>query len=353
MMLIAIYILIFIFSGIVSAYITGLVRRYSLNNQLIDIPNERSSHHNPTPRGGGLSIVIITTSILPLLYYLDLIDTRIIFALASGGIIVAIMGWLDDHWNLSPLIRAFAYSIAAILSLYFLGGIQSVRLGEYILSNESLNNILAFLGLFWMINLFNFMDGTDAFAALQTIFTGLIASVLFLYTGQFGLAVFSIVIVSSSAGFLFWNWPPARIFMGDVGSCYIGFCFGMLALIGEKTNTINISIFIILMGIFICDATFTLIMRIARMEKWYSAHKSHAYQRLVQLGISHKQLAAGSVLINISLLLPLAIIAFKWQGISLFILLLMTLLMFIAWSIIQYQYKSFLTDRRIKTRESN
>lgn len=337
-MLNIIYLISFVGICVIAALITELVRRYSLQNEIIDVPNERSSHNIPTPRGGGISIVVMSLLSLVAIYSLDLINTRTFLAIGVGGMIVAIMGWLDDHKNLKPLLRGIIYSLAVIISLSIIGGLQSIRIGNHIISIPLLNDILAFLGMFWLINLYNFMDGTDALAGMQTIFAALAGAVFFILSGQYGLGLFCVSIVASTAGFLYWNWPPAKIFMGDVGSCYLGFCFGIMAIIGEKTETLNISIFVILLGLFICDATFTLLMRVCRKEKWYSPHKSHAYQRLVQMGLSHKQLAVGMTLTNVVLLLPFSIIVFIRQEYSLFILIFMTIILFVFWAMVQRKF---------------
>jgi Fuc2NAc and GlcNAc transferase len=156
---------IFIFSVIV----TGLVRRYSLHKSLIDIPNERSSHVQPTPRGGGLSIVLSFLISLVLMYSIEWIALDLLLALGGGGLIVAVVGWLDDHRHIQPLIRGLIYTIAAIWTIYFLGGLYSVKAGESFIALPLLGNILAVLGLVWITNLYNFMDGTDALAATQSI----------------------------------------------------------------------------------------------------------------------------------------------------------------------------------------
>jgi UDP-N-acetylmuramyl pentapeptide phosphotransferase/UDP-N-acetylglucosamine-1-phosphate transferase len=286
-----------------SVFTTGLVRKYSLRFSLIDIPNERSSHNRSTPRGGGLSIALSALLALGLMYYYRYVTLNMLLAIGGGGLIVAIVGWLDDHRHINPLIRGLIYTIASIWAIYFL-------------KMPIFDHIMAILGLVWLINLYNFMDGTDALAATQSICTGIFLGILFLLSGHQELAGLCFIIVAASGGFVCWNWPPAKIFMGDVGSCFLGFYFGCLGILGEKYDSVTILVWFILLAMFICDTTLTLIMRILKREKWYSAHRSHAYQRLVQMGVSHKELATGFLLINIILLWPLAYIAYHWQNLT-------------------------------------
>ena len=146
------------------------------------------------------------------------------------------------------------------------------------------------------------------------------------------------VILASSCGFLFWNWPPAKIFLGDVGSCTLGFCFGVLAVIGEVEGSVSLAVWVILLSIFICDATLTLLMRIIKGEKWHNAHCSHAYQRWVQMGASHKRLALSVLLINIMILWPMAAIAFVWDEYSYYIAAASIFLISVLWGSIQVHY---------------
>jgi Fuc2NAc and GlcNAc transferase len=157
------------------------------------------------------------------------------------------------------------------------------------------------------------------------------------------MMLISAVIIASCCGFIFWNWPPAKIFMGDVGSCSLGFCFGILAVLSELTNSIPMTIWFILLAVFICDATFTLLMRIVRREKWYKAHKTHAYQRLVLCGMSHKKLVSLVSVINILILWPLAWLIYKDKTLTLPILSFVISLMFILWGMIQIHY--YRTDK--------
>jgi len=327
---------VFIFSIIT----TGTIRQYSIRKSLIDIPNNRSSHTSPTPRGGGLSIALSILICLSIIYYLEVISSEIFLALGGGGLVVAVIGWIDDHIDISIILRVFGYTIAALWSIYWVGGLNSIALGDYVIGLNNLGYFFAVLGVVWITNLYNFMDGTDAFAAMQAICVALFSSYFFLMYERYDLALICLIISSANFGFLYWNWPPAKIFMGDVGSCLIGFCFGILAILGENSGTLPIMIWFIMLAIFIFDATLTLLMRIIKKEKWYKAHRSHAYQRLIQMGVTHKQLVVGLLFINIFLLFPLALIAYYWGNFISIILSIIVILMCLLWSIIQLTYQN-------------
>ena len=179
------------------------------------------------------------------------------------------------------------------------------------------------------------MDGADGIAGAEAVCTALPCGVMFWLSNQFGLSFICFTIMAASAGFLVWNWPPAKIFMGDVGSCLIGYSFGVLALVGEKTGTIPGVIWIILLALFVCDATFTLIKRILQREPWFYPHRAHAYQRLLQAGMSHRQLALWLILLNILLLWPMALSAKNIEKLSLYLVLLCVIIMLSIWVLIQ------------------
>jgi Fuc2NAc and GlcNAc transferase len=151
---------------------------------------------------------------------------------------------------------------------------------------------LAALGIVWLTNLYNFMDGIDGIAAAEAVVVGMGGALLVAGRSP-PLALVSVVVAAAAAGFLVWNWPPARLFMGDVGSGFLGFVFGGLALGSERAHALPAVLWLVLLGPFFLDATVTLVRRVARGERWYAAHRSHAYQRAVQGGWSHGRVAAS------------------------------------------------------------
>jgi len=296
--------IIFIFSF--SYFVTGYIRNYSLRNNVIDIPNERSSHLIPTPTGGGLSICI---SILLSIFIFASSDEDFVFltlGLGGGVLLIGIVGWIDIHRKIAVLTRAVLYLIASIWSVLALGGMNNLSLGIYNYNIGWMGTVLAIVTVSWLVNLYNFMDGTDGLAAVQAICTGLYGAIFFCFAGHYSAAVICLAVVFSGAGFLIWNWAPAKIFMGDVGSCSLGFTFGVLAVYGEITDSIPLVIWFFLLAVFVSDASFTLLKRMASGETWYRAHNTHAYQRLTQIGVAHGKLAVYIFCLNIFVLGPLA-----------------------------------------------
>lgn len=317
---------------------TGWLRRYALHRELLDIPNERSSHSRPTPRGGGLSITLTVLVVFVWSGFAGDPHAGILVSLLPPLLLVGLIGWLEDHYELRILWRAGGYLLAAVWFVVFSDGLTEIAIGDSMLSTGMWNVPLLVLGLAWLTNLYNFMDGADALAGLQAVLAGLAGGILLWLSGGQSLSLTALVAAAAAAGFLFWNRPPAKIFMGDVGSCFLGFLFGALAILGEKEAGLPALLWVILLGFFIWDATFTLLMRVVRGERWYEAHRCHAYQRLLQMGWSHARLATGFVLYNLFVLWPLAAWGYKHDEVLLPAVLISLLVTLILWAVVQWQY---------------
>jgi len=211
---------------------------------------------------------------------------------------VAIVGYWDDLHPLTPLTRGGLHLAISIMAVFLLGGPHQLNIGNTSLILGMGGLVLAIFSLAWSINLYNFMDGTDGLAAVEAIFIfGAGGFLLWLDNGVF-LAITSWILVASVFGFLIWNWPKAKIFMGDGGSSFLGFVVMLTAILGEMRYGVPILLWMVLYAVFLVDATLTLIRRILLGEKWYQAHRSHAYQRLHQAGWSHKKILMGLILVN-------------------------------------------------------
>lgn len=285
-------------------WITAWARRYAMQQAILDHPNHRSSHSEPTPRGGGIAIAVLVIAAVIILWLTQYISLQIFLALGGGGFLVATVGWIDDRRNLSVAWRAASYLAASAWAVYWITDLYAAELNYGLWMYAGVVVLMT-----WLVNLYNFMDGTDGLAAAEGITTATITAILLLLAGQSGLAVLLLVLSAACGGFLLWNWPPAKIFMGDIGSCLIGFLFGTAAFISYLNGSLDPTVWLILLSIFICDASLTLLTRILKREKWYSAHRSHAYQLLVQAGFSHEQLLIGVLLVNNLLLFPSAVAA--------------------------------------------
>jgi Fuc2NAc and GlcNAc transferase len=286
-----------------SAWLTGRVRAYALARQLLDVPNVRSSHSTPTARGGGVAIVIAVLLVLVVGVALKVMEWRLAVALGGGGLLVAWVGWWDDHTGLRPRVRAAGHAVAGIWALYWLGGYPAMRLGDFVVTLGPAGSLLALIGIVWAVNLFNFMDGIDGIAGVEAVTVGTGGALLLWAAGESGGASASLAIAAAALGFLFWNWAPARIFMGDAGSGFLGFSFAVLAIWSENTHGPPVILWGILAMVFVFDATVTLIRRALRHEALAEPHRGHAYQRLVQAGKSHAVVTGAVLGLNLLLIL--------------------------------------------------
>lgn len=305
-----------------SCLIIYLIRFYSIKYNKFDVPNYRSSHTQPTPKSGGLCVVLTLLMTIIYLFLYEMVENSIAIGMLMGLSIVAITGLIDDYKDISIVKRMFTYMLSAVFSIYMIGGLTSISINNYTFHLEYLGYILSVLLVVWLINLYNFMDGTDGFAAIQTITVSLFCTYLFIATENVSYTILILCLFSSTLAFLFWNWSPAKIFMGDVGSCSIGFLFGYLAIYTEERSIISISIWLILLAPFIGDATFTLLKRMLNREKWYEAHNTHAYQKFFHSGFSHSQLAIGLFLLNVLIIWPCAYIANRHKSLEIVMIIL-------------------------------
>ncbi len=303
------YVILFAFVFAASLLGTGLSRRYALARGLLDHPNERSSHQTPTPRGGGIAMAVAFLAGAAVLAALQLVDTNIAFALLGAGGIVALVGFLDDHDSIAARWRLVAHFSAATWALAWLGGLPDVELLGMTVNLGIAGSVLAAIALVWLLNLYNFMDGIDGIAGIEAFTVCLGAVVLYCMKPSGGAEwVLPALLSVAALGFLIWNFPRSRIFMGDAGSGFLGVTLGILSLEAAIRSPDWLWSWIILLGAFVVDATVTLLRRLGRRERVYNAHRSHAYQHAaLRLG-RHRPVTLAIGLINILWLLPWALL---------------------------------------------
>lgn len=292
-------------AALASAGLVWPIRRWLLHAQLLDLPEARRSHAAPTPRGGGVAVVAalaVTWLVWPQLYPVG----REIMALV---LVMAGVGWLEDRHALSPAWRLALQAVATAGLLALVGGIESITVFGNSVSAVWLWSLLGGLAVLWLINLYNFMDGSDGLAAGQGVWAGLVSAGLFHAADEPGLALLAMAAAGAWAGFLVWNRPPARIFMGDSGSLALGALVGAMAVFGAISGSISVWISFMISSLFVIDATATLVARVRRGERWYTAHRQHAYQRLLDLGFSHGRVLGGYMLVNVLVVLPVVAVA--------------------------------------------
>lgn len=295
-----------------SCSLTWLLRRYALARSIIDIPNARSSHTVPTPRGGGVAIVLSFLLALPVLALAGFLPWSATWAMLGAGAGIAVLGFLDDHGHIAARWRLLGHFAASVWALYWLGGLPAITLFGLNLELGWLGHILAVFYLVWMLNLYNFMDGIDGIASVEAICACLGACLLYWLAGFDSLIIVPLVLAMAVAGFLYWNFPLARIFMGDAGSGFLGIILGLLSLQAAWASPKLLWVWLILLGVFIVDATVTLIRRLLRGDKVYEAHRSHAYQFASRQYGRHLPVTLAVAAINLFWLLPVAAWVVLW-----------------------------------------
>lgn len=316
-------------SFLLTVALVYVVRKYALRF-LLDQPNQRSSHQLPTPRGGGLASVIVF--VLANIYLF--IEQRIganILVLSGIGTGVAVIGFWDDHRSVSALWRFPAHVLAALLAMLSIQGLPAIALASETIEPGWIGYLLGTLFLTWMLNLFNFMDGIDGIAASEATFVTF-ALAAFMWRIDVNLAIPGLVLGMTCLGFLVWNWPPAKIFMGDVGSGFIGFMLAILILLYSRCDPVMFAVGLILFAVFVVDASYTLLRRLLSGQQWYAAHCLHAYQKAAKQFGGHLAVVKLTWLINLSYLLPLAGGAFYFPVYAwIFLLLAYIPLIFLAY----------------------
>lgn len=301
-------------AGVAAAVLTGVLRRLALRAGLLDRPNERSSHTAPTPRGGGLAIATAMLAGLVFAWLAGAVSGSLVLALSAPGLAVAAIGFADDRRPVRAGLR-FGVHVAAVgAALAVLGGAPPIDVGGLRVTGLA-GDVAAVICCVWFVNLFNFMDGIDGIAGAEAAF------VSFACAGLLGVAgagaAFTLpwlLLGAASLGFLTWNWAPAKIFMGDAGSGFTGFAIALLLVHSMRAAAFSPWTALILTAPFVCDATLTLLRRGFRGERWYSAHRSHAYQWLARRWQSHARVTLLVVALDVAIVLPAAIASMRWPG---------------------------------------
>lgn len=307
------------------------VRRNALRLRMIDEPNARSSHARATPRGGGLGIFVgfLSIGLVAQMHWLPLPMPDGFAGWLLAFMLVAGIGFIDDRGHIPATVRLFIHASASGLALYALG-FPALMLPMIGVVPDLLAGVLLVLTLIWLINLFNFMDGIDGIAGVEvvTVLIGLIL-VVWWQEGAVGLAlVWPAVLIAGCVGFLMWNWSPAKVFMGDAVSGFLGLALGVLLLDASNRFGINPLAGLILPGVFVVDATWTLLRRVLRHQRVHEAHRSHAYQRgsrrlamrFEQAGLTpdqartraHRGISLRVAAINLLWLLPWSVLAARY-----------------------------------------
>ncbi len=287
---------------IISSIGCGFMRYVSIKKALyMDIPNQRSSHEQPMPRAGGAPIAATAIAAIILLGIIrpHLLPLKWVLSIAVGGGAVAWIGWRDDK---SPVPAHTRFIIHIIAAAWAVNCLMPSELSIFV-------KFAAGFWVAWSINFYNFMDGIDGLAGAEAVVIALGAGYIAGRLGLMGSLTVAWVTAAAALGFLFWNWPPAKIFMGDAGSGFLGYTFGCLA-IGSGTGWAGgFYTYLVLLGLFWGDASITLLKRIIRGERFWEAHREHFYQQAVQKGFTHHEVTLCFVTINMLLFIAAAMMA--------------------------------------------
>jgi Fuc2NAc and GlcNAc transferase len=303
--------------------VAAWVRRRAEALRLVQIPNHRSSHVQPTPSGGGLGIVVAGS--------LAGVALMLFSGWGLGGFVLGLAAVLaavslrDDMAHLPARVR-FGVQVAVCTGLFVtLGDLPVLTLSaglEFQLAGWALFGLLLLVGVWW-INLFNFMDGIDGIAGMQAVFMLLAGAALAAWLHPEAMSspawLLMLFVAAATAGFLLLNWPPAKIFMGDVGSTWLAFMVFALALLSVQSGWLSYATWLVLAAVFVTDATVTLLTRMLRGEPWYEAHRSHAYQRLSRRWQGDRKAGHRSVIllvaaVNVLWLAPWAWACVQWPA---------------------------------------
>jgi Fuc2NAc and GlcNAc transferase len=294
-----------------SIALTWIITKVAWNVGLVDQPDERRSHQQVTPRGGGLAIVLVFWlwilgaayfSGLPKLSWLPILPT----------LFLALVGFIDDLYSVSAMKRLALQFFFSGLSLYLMQGIHfQLILGGFIIPH-SLVLFVSLVFLVWSINLYNFMDGINGLAGFEALTISIFMAIITYLDGDMNKSTLWGILASGVAGFLVWNFPKAKIFLGDVGSYFLGSMFGILLLDSANTKPRLFWCGLILLGYFVVDATLTLLVRIWFRLPAFKPHQTHAFQiMLKRFESNHTKVTSLVLSINFFWLLPWAILVSK------------------------------------------
>lgn len=282
-----------------------IIRRYAEKRQLLDHPNERSSHSMPTPRGGGLAIVLLVTGTGLWFVREASLSRNLVFIVCA--VVIAFLGWRDDTHSLSPRVRFAVQALVAAASIWGLGYFSSVTIPLFgKLQLGVVGIVITFLWIIGLTNAYNFMDGIDGLAGGVAFAAGVGWVMLTLnipYLANSFVFWIALAIGASSLGFLGHNWHPAKIFMGDVSSTFLGYTFAVLPLMAANKEGDALMLGTLLMWLIIMDAGVTFIRRALKRENVFSAHRTHLYQRLVIGGYTHQSISGIYIILTLVALL--------------------------------------------------
>ena len=306
------------FLYILSSCVVGLLlyQKVALKNRITSSPNSRTLHHGDKLTGGGIVFSLLFVFSVFYFWSAELLSNEIFLVLGIGGFFATLLGFIDDLFHISAPKKLAFHILLSSWSIYCLEiGVFS---DIYWLPNLVFVG-LSVLFLVWVINAYNFIDGIDGLAASGAFFiSGGLIIVMILTNSASELIVLYFSLLACAVGFILFNWPPAKIFMGDSGSIFLGYIVGSIILVTIDRGEVSMWTWLVIFGYFFADTTITQIMRLVLVKKWYKPHRSHAYQNLARITGSHFKVASGIAIYHFVWLLPLMILSVKQPDLSIF-----------------------------------
>ncbi len=283
--------------------------RLALRLHIHAVPNYRSLHPKTTPRGAGIVVACADLVAVAVGYWLGIIQHPYFLIFFVGGLAVALVGFADDRFDLPAILRLAVQLAASCWILFWFGGMPPLGLGTMVVELGWVGAVLAASAMVWFFNLFNFMDGIDGITTSGTMFVTAAAASILAINNAYSLALLSALLCAATAGVLYFNWPPARVFLGDSGSSFFSYTIAALILGSLWNDGMSLWTWLILLGYFVVDTTVTLFIRLVTIKKWYRAHRSHAYQNLARIWGDHLKVVRIVLLIELLWLFPLALLS--------------------------------------------
>lgn len=330
---------VYVFGSLLSFILTlGVIqfyRRFAMHYGIIDIPSDRSQHAVPMPRGAGICFYLGVTTTLALLYFMQQLSLTFTFPIFLGGSLIMLLGYWDDLKSVPAVVRLSVQFLSSLFVVALLtnGFTNDIEI-SFLPSWPWLTSLFCIFYVVWFINLYNFMDGSDGLATLVGIIGSGIISLASFYLDNIDVAIVYAVLAFSLFAFLTLNWHPAVVFMGDAGAYFLGFIFGSFALLTKLKYDSSLYIHLIVFGMFVVDATWTLIARVARGQKASQPHKQHTFQKMMAAGWTHPQVALFYAGVMIVWLFPITILTllYPMHSFRFLVVAYLPIYIFVIWS---------------------
>ena len=305
-------ILLFLCCFVLTLAGTYFYRLIAIKYGIIAKKNFRTLHEINLPKGGGIVFSLVFLIFSLYLCMAGIISTYLAVPLLVGGLLISIFGLIDDKYDIPANIKFVIQFSSSVFLLYWFEGVDLLFEPESMpLKTGASGIVLGMIMLCWWLNAYNFMDGIDGMVASETVFICVLLGILITvnYPEYSSYASVLALLAAVCLAFLVFNWPPAKIFMGDAGSLFLGFTFSVLILFSMEQAIVTVWQWLIVFSYFVFDTGITLLLRIIKVRKWYGVHRSHAYQNLARIWGDHKRVTGLVMLYNLLWITPLTILS--------------------------------------------